>query len=363
VVDVSKNQLAMKHKTIYILHKNGAPSHYYGLAHLAKAKGFEVKYREFSLLSKFYKGIVKGNFVLVGKQLTNAGFLLGLLITSHKKIVLGIAPFDSKLGKLLPFLKNHQVYYHTSWTCWDKSFHPKTKKNTPKVFQTWKDFLEKKCIHIFSVTEKSKQSILENYSILEAKISVVYHSIHTAYERNIPQERIPSSLIYVGRLDKGKGIEELLTFASNNPEAIFTIVGDGKLEGLVKEYSKNFKNIRFEGYISDKNELKKLFGRHEFLVLNAKKTKTWEELFGLIIIEAMSQGTLPITTNHSGPKEIINPDFGFLFDEGEITTTLAKIVEENAFSDVKSENAIRASKKYTTAAISKKWRPILDQND
>ncbi len=359
MVDVSENKLEMKNRTIYILHKNGAPSHYYGLAHLAQEQGFEVKYREFSVVSKLYKGIVKGRFSQVKKQFVNARFLLGLLFSSNKKIVLGIAPFDSKLGKLLPYLKKHQVYYHTSWTCWDKTFHPKRKNNTEKVFATWKHFLEQHVKHIFTVTEKTKTEILQNYKVATSKVSVVYHALHPLFEAYIPKEKKPNSFIYAGRLDKGKGIEELLDFFSENSEAILTIVGNGKLESLVTTYSNKHKNIIFKGYISDKNLLKNLFSEHQYLVLNSKKTETWEELFGLIIIEGMSQGALPIAPSHSGPKEIILPSFGYLFEEGGITATLATLLSEGGFTQSKSLKAVEESKKYTTEEISKKWEPIL----
>lgn len=348
-----------RNNTFYILHKNGAPSHYYGLVYLAKAQGFEVKYREFSVLSKLYKSLIKGNIGIFNKQWTNAWFLLNLLFTSNKKIVLGIAPFDSKLGTLLPFLKKHQVYYHTSWTCWDKTFHPKRKNNTEKVFATWKHFLEQQVEHVFTVTEKSKTEILQNYEVVTSKVSVVYHALHPQYVAYIPKEKIPNSFIYAGRLDKGKGIEELLDFYSENSEAILTIVGNGKLESLVTTYSNKHKNIIFKGYISDKNLLKNLFSEHQYLVLNSKKTETWEELFGLIIIEGMSQGALPIAPSHSGPKEIIEPSFGYLFEEGEITATLATLLSEGGFTQTKSLKAVEESKKYTTEEISKKWEPIL----
>lgn len=345
--------------TIHIFHKNGAPSHYYGLVHLAKNNGWKVKYREFSILSKFYKGILRGNFTLAVKQITNFVFFCSLYFSKDKNVVLGIAPFDSKLKSLIRLLKNHQVYYHTSWTCWDKSFHPKRKGNTPKVFHIWKDFLENQTTHIFSVTEKSKKSILENYEISKDKISVVYHSLHPVFETHTPEKRIPNSFIYIGRFTNDKGIDKLLEFATQNPVATVTFIGDGKEKEAILSYSKRYTNIHFKGYISDKNELKKELSTHQFLVLNSQKTKTWEELFGIIIIEAMSQGTLPIATNHSGPKEIIDGSFGFLFEEGEITTTLASVHENESYSEEMSSNAISASKKYFEAEIAKKWRPIL----
>ena len=350
----------MPQKIIYVLHKNGAPSHYYGLLYMAKKEGIEIKFREFSVVSKLYKSIVKGNFKQLKKQFINTAFLLYLLVSSNKKIVLGIAPFDAKLKSLLPFLKNHQLYYHTSWTCWDTSFHPKRKGNSPKVFGIWKDFIENYIQHIFTVTEKSKASLLENYKIPPEKISVVNHSLHPAYETQISQTRIPQSFIYVGRLTKDKGIEELLDFAIKNPSTMVTFIGEGKEASTILTSAKEHTNIHFEGYVTHKEELKKAFSSHQYLVLNSQKTATWEELFGLIIIEAMSQGTLPIATHHSGPNEIIDASFGFLFEEGEITATLARILENNPFTEAMSQKAIVASKKYFQAEISKTWHPILN---
>lgn len=350
----------MSQNTIYVFHKNGAQSHYYALAHLCKKNNTKIAYREFSIFSKLYKGIIRGQFSLAKKQLINAGFIISLLFSSNKKIVIGIAPFDSKLKRLLWILKRHRIYYHTSWTCWDKSFHPKNKNNTSKVFQIWKDFLEKKTTHIFTVSLKSKESLMNNYDINQQKISVVYHSLHPDYTTHFPHERIPRSFIYLGRLTPDKGIAELLEFFSVNPTSVLTIVGEGEEEGLVKEYARKLPNINFEGFVSDKKKLIDYIATHQYLVLNSKRTQNWEELFGLIIIEAMSQGTLPVAPSHSGPKEIIKPQFGYLFDEGKIAPTLAKIINEDTFSEEKSKLAIAYSQEYTAENISNYWKAILD---
>jgi glycosyltransferase involved in cell wall biosynthesis len=348
-----------KKDILYVLHKNGANSHYYGLAHLAEQQDMVLKYREFSVFSKFYKGLIRGNFPLVKKQLVNAGFLLGLLFSSQKKVVLGIAPFDAKLKYLLFFLKRHKIYYHTSWTCWDKTFHPKNKKNTQKVFTTWKHFIEKKSEHIFTVTQISKEGIAANYNVPPEKISVVQHSLHPIFNTHEDNSRIPKSFMYVGRLTQDKGIDELLDFAINNPSATLTLIGDGKKKEKIIEHSKAHTNILYKEFITNKGALKGEFAKHQFLLLNSKRTTSWEELFGLILIEAMSQGTIPIAPKHSGPKEIIATDFGHLFEEGEITPTLAKILSEVSFTEEKSQKAILASQQYHVSEISKKWKPIL----
>ncbi len=345
-------------KTIYVLHKNGAPSHYYALSYLAKQHGYKLAYREFSILSKFYKGIIRGRWKQVWKQFTNALFMLSLLFGKNKKVVLGIAPFDPKLKSLLPLLKKQQLYYHTSWTYWDGSFHPKKKKNNPKVMQVWKSFLEVHCEHIFAVNQQGKEQLTSNYRIPDSSISVVHHSLHPDFaERNI-QERKPNSFIYIGRLTPEKGIQELLEFFAENPSAILTIIGDGKMEPEVQSYANEHSNIICKGYVSGKEALKKELSIHEYLVLNSKKTSKWEELFGIIIIEAMSQGTLPIASSHSGPKEIIHESFGYLFEEGKITGTLASILKTPSFTEEKSNRAIEASKAYTIENVSKRWQAI-----
>ncbi|MDC8003434.1 glycosyltransferase family 4 protein [Aureisphaera galaxeae] len=346
-------------KTIYVLHKNGAPSHYYALEHLASKNGYTVAYREFSIFSKWYKGIVKGKWKLFSKQFTNAGFMLSLLLSKNKKVVVGIAPFDPKLKSLLPLLKKQQIYYHTSWTYWDGSFHPKRKKNTPQVMKAWGSFLENHCKHIFAVNQQGKSQLVANYNLEDSKVSVVHHSLHPDFTNKVVEERRKNSFVYVGRLTSDKGIQELLAFFSENPSASLTIIGDGKMASQVTVYSEKHPNIIFKGYVSGKEALKKEFASHQYMLLNSKKTSKWEELFGIIIIEAMSQGTLPIASNHSGPKEIIDESFGFLFEEGKLKHTLASLLESPTFTEEKSEKAIVASQSYTIENVSKHWQAIV----
>lgn len=93
-------------------------------------------------------------------------------------------------------------------------------------------------------------------------MSVVYYVFYLYFEVYILKEKILNSFIYVGRLDKGKGIEELFDFFLENFEVIFIIVGNGKLEFLVIIYFNRCENIIFKGYILDKNLFKNLFSEY-----------------------------------------------------------------------------------------------------
>ncbi|WP_299278140.1 glycosyltransferase [uncultured Psychroserpens sp.] len=350
----------MPKQTVYILHKNGADSHYTALQFLLQQEHIHLEYREFSVLSKLVKSLTKFNFKLFRKQLTNAAFMIGLLFSKDKKIVLGIAPFDSKLVSLLGYLDKHQVYYHTSWTFWDKNFHPKTKNNSPKVFATWKSFLEDKVTHIFAVTQQSKSQLLENYTIKDNNISVVCHAIDKAFTQDIEPNRTRHSFIYLGRLVPQKGIDEILQFFSNHPKCSITIVGKGPQQQLVEEHAKEHDNINYIKHTSNKTALAKLLSTHEYVLLNSKRNRKWEELFGLIIIESMAQGLIPIAPNHSGPNEIITKDIGYIFNEGHIIPMLEQVAGLDRFNEEMSQQAKKKSVFYLPENIAKYWQAILD---
>ena len=347
----------MSTNVVYILHKNGAKSHYLGLTHLPNQENIQLKHREFSIVSKLFKSIVKVKPQLFKKQVLNIGFFIQLLFSKNRKIVLGIAPFDHKLGRLLPLLKKHQLYYHSSWTCWDKTFHPK-ETNKEKVYNTWQDFLENRVKHIFAVSQQTKTSILENYDVASNKIRVVNHCLHEAFLKDYHLEKKKDSFLYVGRLTPEKGIEEILTFFKKHPELNLSIVGDGKLEENIKQAAEKSANIIFHYKIENKEKLAQLFSSHQYFLLNSKKTTKWEELFGIVLIEAMAQKVIPIASNHSGPKEIIRKDTGYLFKEGDLESTILSVVNQG-FSEEMATAAKKSAEKYTLEMISEKWKPIL----
>lgn len=348
----------MQQETIYVLHKNGAKSHYIGLDYLLNQNKFNLKHREFSVASKIFKALTKLDLMLLQKQFINCLFLLGLRFSKNKRIVIGIAPFDSRLIKLSKILKNHRIFYHTSWTYWDKSFQPKKIKNSEIVFETWRKFLEDQVIHIFAVTNQTKKQLHANYTLPNSKVSVVYHSLDSAFVSKFNSKKDLNSFIYLGRLVPQKGIEEILNYFFKNQHLRLTLVGKGKLDNVVKKYCSNCNNIVHKPYTNDKTKLAELMSRHQYLIMNSKRTKTWEELFGMTIIEGMAQGLVPIATKHSGPKEIISSDVGYLFDEGKLGNIVDSITEKS-FDIQKSKNAQEKALFFLPHNISSFWQPVL----
>lgn len=342
---------------IYIFHKQGANSHYIALDYLLRKHQKQINFREYSVITLLAISIKTLDFKLFRKQFVNIAFLISLLFTRDKKIVFGIAPFDYKILGLLHLLKNHRIYYHTSWACWDKSFHPKKKKNSKKIFEHWRIFLEKKVEHIFCVTQKSKEELLENYQIPAKKISVVYHALHPVFSTEAIVKKKPNSFIYYGRIVSQKGIKELLEYFKDHPEKTITFIGDGNQKHLLEKYVKVYPNILFKDKTENIVALKKILATHEYLILNAK----WEELFSLVIIESMSQGVIPISSALTGPKEIItNGKNGLLFKEGELKLALDRLQHTMQNKNEVIKNAKLSSLRYSRQQIAQKWKPILN---
>lgn len=343
---------------IYILHEYGAPSHYLSLSVLAKRKCYELAYYEFGNMRMQFKHWMLNPFK-DRKFLLNLLFLLSLPFRKSSKIVVGIAPFDYRLYLLYVLLKKHQVYYHTSYTCWDGSFCAHDSFMSKYLLRLWKEFIERKVQHIFTVSLKSKNELIQNGYSSPERISVVNHSYNVKIVANQMQEKT-NNFIYVGRLQQEKGIEELLFIFSKLSNADLMIVGKGPLQKCVEQYSSFYDNIKYMGYKENLSEILPLYMENSFLLLNSHRTKSWEELFGMAIIEGMSCGCVPIATNHSGPLEIIeNGISGFICLEGRIEDAIIKALGlTNEEYNVIRQNTIRSGQQYRSEEMADRWEAI-----
>ena len=348
----------MDKKIIYVLHEYGANSHYNALVALAKKNGYKVAFRRFTLVRQFKNSIKKQyswkDFFL------DIYFFLCLPFMKGCKIVLGIAPFNSQLVWLIKILRKQEVYYHTSYTHWDGTImaHPTKSK---AVLSTWRFFTSKFVKHIFVVSEKTKDELVLNKFAHSIDISVVKHSFNVPIEPNVSRRKT-NTFIFVGRIVKEKGIEELLDYFSQNKNASLIIVGDGKLVNKVVEYARKYNNIKYLGYCNTLNKLIPLYHSASFVLMNSHRTKVWEELFGIALIEGMACGCIPIATDHPGPLEIItNGVNGFICKEGDIKSAIKKAIDmSDEQYKLMSESAFCVGQSYYCYNMASKWSAILN---
>lgn len=147
-------------------------------------------------------------------------------------------------------------------------------------------------------------------------------------------------VIYVGRLDKEKGIEYLIRAAKQISAEIF-ILGSGDyrkdLEKLVKELK--LKNVHFVGYFGQEYiaELREFYQRADVVVVPS----TVKEALGLVILEAMACSTPVVASRIGGIPNIVKEGkTGFLTNprsSKEIAEKVNRILNNNKLRIVMGE--------------------------
>jgi glycosyltransferase involved in cell wall biosynthesis len=116
--------------------------------------------------------------------------------------------------------------------------------------------------------------------------------------------------LFVGRLERLKGLDEVIPLFRRYPDADLLIAGDGQHAGVLKELASGLPQIRFLGRI-DVESLKEYY-RHAIAAIVPSVTF---ETFGIVLIEAFKHAT-PVIARRIGPfPEIVEQaGAGELFD-------------------------------------------------
>ena len=137
-------------------------------------------------------------------------------------------------------------------------------------------------------------------------------------------------ILFVGTLDKAhyfKGVEYLLkSFRQlRNHYAKLIIVGDGELKKYYELLSQKLgvdSNIIFAGKVTD-NDLPKYYSASDLLVLPSISAG---EIFGLVLVEAMSTGKPVISTNLPGVRTVVDDNInGFIVKPKNVEDLTSKI--------------------------------------
>jgi len=125
--------------------------------------------------------------------------------------------------------------------------------------------------------------------------------------------------LFVGRLEKIKGLDDVIPVFRDYPDVDLIIAGDGEYTAPLKDLAEGLPNVRFLGRVP-MDDLRAYYRDALALIVPSVCFET----FGIILIEAMSQGT-PVIARRLGPfPEIVNKaQAGALFEnEEELRTAL-----------------------------------------
>jgi glycosyltransferase involved in cell wall biosynthesis len=195
---------------------------------------------------------------------------------------------------------------------------------------------------------------------------VVHHSFNPTYF--FPRNRLVSDVItvgFVGRLEPSKGVTQVFSISERLADLPFkfVIAGRGSLRANVEfEAVKSNGRLSYMGHL-EADQLGELYRNIDFLLVPSIRSKDWEESFGMVIVEAMACGAVPIATNHPGPSEILTGELATnIFTEENIqegaVSILLRARSEPEYLERLKVAAKQLSNGYTISAISNKWLPI-----
>ena len=180
--------------------------------------------------------------------------------------------------------------------------------------------------------------IKKKIKILSDKTVVISNGIDDFWLKNIvlkPKFK-PKRLnfIYIGRFDKNKNIitviNALESLRKAYPEIKLNLVGGGgnRDEEVLNIISKNLDWIQFHGYVLDKRNLLSILRQNDYFLM-----PSIFETFGLVFIEALSQGLPILYTKGQGVDGLFtdNVGEGVFPDLESVTNGILTLIEKPLF--------------------------------
>lgn len=348
-------------KKLYILHQYGAPRHFESLFYMNNViqQYEEIRSLEFNLVRQFGKGLIRRKFGYIKRAFQNTFGILNLLLSKNKEIIIAAAPYDKFIYLLYLLKLRHKIIYYSSWPHWDGKKYP-MKIYTKHQFRMWEKFL--KDIKAVGVTPNVADG-LRKYT---SNIKVIPHCVNEKvfYKKDSSSNGIVR-ILFVGRIVKEKGIHFILDAIEafqDRKDIEWWFVGEGSMKHEILLKAQQFSNVKYWGKINDENQLASIYQQAQILLLPSVKSEKWEELFGIVLIEAMACGVVPISTASVGPKTIISDgDNGFLI-EAESNSLISKINTLLTNSDLLDEMSKSASdtvdRNYTINKTALTWKEV-----
>lgn len=119
-------------------------------------------------------------------------------------------------------------------------------------------------------------------------------------EDRLPPARGPrDGYLFVGRLSPEKGIEDVMAAWHSNLRRRLTIVGDGPMEGVVRQWAADQEYVDYLGRQPRETVLRAM-AQHRVLLFPSR----WYEGFPMVLLEAMASGLAIVSTGLGAVPEI-----------------------------------------------------------
>lgn len=181
-------------------------------------------------------------------------------------------------------------------------------------------------------------------------------------EPAIPRDR---ELVFLGRLVYDKGVDllfrSLALLRERGLKPRLTVVGRGPEERSLRQLSRTLdlhEQIDFAGLVAGA-ELVALLNRHQLLVVPSR----WQEPFGLVALEGMACGCVPLVADCGGLPDAIGPA-GVKFrheDVDDAAHQMEKLLAPAADLSAFRQAAPAHLAKHTAAAVAARYFQVLEE--
>lgn len=281
-------------------------------------------------------------------------------------VVVMLEPYDARIAMFLPIKaylqkRGAKLVYYSSWPDWDSDWQPR--RALPGMKKLWDEFLAD--IDAVCVTDAVAKAIGSR----SGRNVVIPHPVDT--QRFFPAARPKKTAqdfrwVSVARLVHGKGLHALIELFKKHSTKLgqLSIIGDGPLAEELRDLARD---SRVTILPFDKDKLPDQLRAHDGFVLNSHRHGAWEELFGMVLIEAMACGLPVVSTDCIGPKSFLHHGQDALLtaqqESQALAAALQKIEQDKSLRDQLARNGLSLVKeKYDLRVVAEQWFDVLAAN-
>lgn len=217
----------------------------------------------------------------------------------------------------------------------------------PPQWWRWTGLLERHLRHVDSFVAMSEFSRGKHREFgFPREMEVLPYFLPEAAEAPGPSTESPHDrpyFLFVGRLERIKGVQDLLPAFAGEGEADLVIAGDGEFGAELRAAASGMPRVRFLGRVGG-TELASWY-RHAVALL---VPSLCFETFGIILLEAWRQST-PVIARRLGPfPELVEQaGGGELFEtEADLRTAMARLVADPSWRDALAAAGREAVEQY-----------------
>jgi glycosyltransferase involved in cell wall biosynthesis len=172
-------------------------------------------------------------------------------------------------------------------------------------------------------------------------------------------ERVPGSILFVGRLERMKGIDTLLKAVAEIPGATLHIVGDGSQKKLLSKLTTELgitDRVEFLGYVQPERIAQEYAAAQVFCGLSRS------EALGNVFLEAQAAGCAVIGTSVGGIPDIIEHERTGLIvppnDSAAATKAIKRAMEDEDLCNRITEGGAAHAQQFDWGVIAGKYAQL-----